>query len=477
MSYLTFLQLIEDLKEYSQEEIAVIEKAYDLACDLHSGQYRDSGEPYIIHPLSVAFTLAQMRADVNTICAGLLHDVVEDTNISLEEISRLFNKEVATLVDGVTKISFSSKQEERLVNHRKIITSIIQDVRIVIIKLADRLHNMQTLNFKKSVKQQEKSLETMEIYVPLAQYIGAYDIKNELEDLSLKYLKPDKYQEIVDWKLEIEEKSQDILKEMIYKISKLLNDKNINHVVKLWIKNIYGIYQDLEKQKKPVEIHDLLALKLLVETVENCYLTLGLVHSLYRPIDGRFKDYISNQKTNLYQSLHTTVFAPSDWLVQAQIRTFDMEKVNMHGLTAYWELNKGTARDVMQQELRHKMQFYRSLQAIDSMFSENHDFLWIVKNELFSDKIYVYTTEGDYIELPKGSTPIDFAYKIHTEVGNTMIKAIVNEEIVDIDYVLQDKDRVKIVTSKDVVLNKEGWEKIATTPYARRKIREFNRKR
>ena len=470
--------LIDKLNEYNSEEVEVIKKAYEYAKKLHEGQYRQSGEPYINHPLNVAYILADMHADRDTICAGLLHDMLEDTEITKEDIAHDFNQNIANLVDGVTKFSkmnFSSKLDQNLANTRKIITGITEDVRIIIIKLADRLHNMRTLQFKSEFKQKENALETMEIFVPLAYYIGAYRIKSELEDLSLRYLKPDMYKKIEERKLKIEEDSNSCLQEMLLKIQSMLNDKNIPNEIKVRTKNIYGIYKRLSEGQKLADIHDLLALKIMLDEVANCYFALGMIHEEYHPINNKFKDYICNPKTNMYRSLHTTVFGPDDRLVQTQIRTFEMDKIASFGLTAYWDVEKGNARDVMQEDLKSKFQFFKSLTEINSMFGDNQQFVNQVKCELFSDKVYVYTTRGDIIELPKGATPIDFAYKIHTDIGNTMVGVFVNDEYVPIDYVLKNKDRVRIVTDDLSYGPREDWIEKAQTSHARRKIKEFKK--
>ena len=479
MNNVNLNDLLNKLIEYNPEEVEIVKRAYDYADELHKDQMRQSGEPYISHLLNVAYILAEMHADRDTICAGLLHDTLEDTNITKEDIAHDFNQNVANLVDGVTKLSkmnFSSKQDQNYANTRKIITGITEDVRIIIIKLADRLHNMRTLQFKSEFKQKENALETMEIFVPLAYYIGAYRIKSELEDLSLRYLKADMYKKIEEKKLKLEEDSSSCLNEMLYKIQTLLNDKNIPNEIKVRTKNIYGIYKRLNEGHKLSDIHDLLALKIMVDEVANCYYTLGMIHHNYHPINDKFKDNICNPKTNMYQSLHTTIFGPDDRLVQTQIRTFDMDKVASFGLTAYWDVEKGKARDVMQKDLRAKFQFFKSLTEINSMFGDNQEFVKQVKIELFSDRIYVYTTKGDIIELPKGATPIDFAYKIHTDVGNTMVGVFVNDEYVPVDYTLNNKDRVRIVTDDLSYGPREDWVNKAQTTYAKRKIKEFNKK-
>ena len=478
MNNIVIEDLIKKVKKYNPAEVEFVKKAYEYANNLHSGQVRQSGDPYITHPLNVAYILADMHADVDTVCAGLLHDTLEDTNITKEDIAHDFNQSIANLVNGVTKISkmnFSSKQDQNMANTRKIITSITEDVRIIIIKLADRLHNMRTLEFKSEFKQKENSLETMEIFVPLAYYIGAYRIKSELEDLSLRYLKPDMYKKIYEKKAKIEEDSKDCLQEMLFKIQTLLNDKTIPNEIKVRAKNIYGIYKRLNDGHKLSDIHDLLALKIMVDEVDNCYLTLGMIHKEYHPINDKFKDYICNPKTNMYRSLHTTVFGPEDRLVQTQIRTFEMDRIASFGLTAYWEEKKGQARYLMQEDLKAKFQFFKSLTEINSMFGDNQEFVSQVKIELFSDRIYVYTTKGDIIELPKGSTPIDFAYKLSTDIGNTMVGAFVNDEYVPVNYLLKNKDRVRIITDELSFGPREGWEDIAHTSYAKKMIREFSK--
>ena len=479
MNYLTINDLLNIIEEYNNEGISIIKKAYDYADKLHEGQVRQSGEAYITHPLNVAYILAQIHADTDTLCAALLHDTLEDTEATKEELEYEFNKNIANLVNGVTKISkmnFSSKEAQNIANTRKIITSITDDVRIIIIKLADRLHNMRTLEFKSPLKQKENALETMEIFVPLAYLIGAYRIKSELEDLSLKYLKPDIYKKIAETKLRIEEDSKIATNEMLIKIKSILSANDMPNEIKIRTKNIYGIYKRLESGKKLKDIHDLIALKIMVDEIEECYKLLYLVHCQYHPINNAFKDYICNPKTNMYQSLHTTVIGPDGRLIQAQIRTFNMDKIASFGLTTYWEINKDNAREKMQEDLNKKYQFFKSLIEIDSMFGDNQEFITQVKNELFADKVYVYTTKGDVLELPVGSTPIDFAYKIHTDIGNTMVSAIVNDEIVPFDYRLQNKDRIKIVTDKLSIGPEYDWLSIATTTRAKRRIKEFNAK-
>ena len=479
MNELEFSDLLEKIKDYSEEDIKQVTKAYLYAKNLHDGQMRQSGEPYIIHPLNVCYTLAVMHADCNTLCAALLHDVLEDTPATYEEIEQEFNTDVAKLVDGVTKISniaFSSKTDRNYANIRKLINGFTEDVRIIIIKLSDRLHNMRTLQFKRPEKQKEISIETIEIFAPLAYCIGAYRIKCDLEDLSLMYLKPDEYKNIVDKKQTIENRSNKLLVEMLKSIEEALNDRSIPNEIKIKTKNIYGIYRQLNAGHKISDIHDLLALRVMVESINDCYQTLGIIHSKYRPLNDKFKDYIYNPKTNMYRSLHTTVFGKEDKLVQARIRTFDMDLVASYGLPAYWYLNKECAREKMQEDLINKWQSFDALVEINNAFLDNQEFVTKVKQEVLSEKIYVYTPKGETMELPKGATPIDFAYKIHTDVGNTMVSAIVNDEIVPIDYELKNGDIVKIQTDELEYGSREGWLDKAHTTYAKRKIKEFNRK-
>ena len=479
MKTITLDDLVNNVKSYNESGVEQIKKAFYYAKTLHEGQYRESGEEYITHPLTVAYILSEMHGDTDTISAALLHDTLEDTHVTKEEIAHDFNKDVANLVDGVTKISklnFSSKSDQNVANTRKIIISITSDVRIIIIKLADRLHNMRTLEYKTSFKQKENAMETMDIFVPLAYYIGAYRIKSELEDLSLKYLYPEKYKRIDEIKTKIEEDSEKCLQEMLQSIKEILEDNRIPNEIKVRTKNIYGIYKRLNEGNKMSDIHDLLSLKIMVDDIKSCYLTLGLVHEKYHPINDMFKDYICNPKTNMYRSLHTTVFGPEERLVQTQIRTFDMDKVASFGLSAYWDIKKGNVRDVMQKDLKEKYQFFKSLVEINKVFSDNYEFVHQVKSELFTDKIYVYTSNGEIIELPKGATAIDFAYKIHSEIGNTMVGAIINDKSADPETVLHSKDRVRIITDIMSYGPREEWlDKVQTTK-AKRKIKEFSRK-
>lgn len=460
MDDMTIEKLLEQVKTYNAEEIEFVKRAYECANTLHAGQIRQSGEAYITHPLNVAYILAEMHADRDTLCAGLLHDTLEDTNISKAELADLFNEEIANLVDGVTKISkmnFSSKRDQNLANTRKIITSLEEDIRIIIIKLADRLHNMRTLQFKSKFKQEENALETMEIFAPLAYYIGAYRIKSELEDLSFQYLNPDEYKKIAGMKIAIEVSSQRYLEEVLYNIKNVLEDKNIPNEIKTRTKNVYGIYKRLDEGHKLTDIHDLFSLKVMVDNIVNCYQTLGIVHSQYHPINNKFKDYLFNPKTNFYRSLHTTVFGPNGILVQTQIRTFDMDKVASFGLPAYWEFEKGEARKIMQEMLREKCQFYKSLEEIDKAFVDNQDFVNQVKRNLFSKKVYIYEANGNRIELPLGSTLFDFLHKNNLNLKNEQF--FVNGKTVEDSYVFQNNDRINTIPYKIKTYSRPSFSK------------------
>lgn len=473
----TYFDLFELIKTYSYEEFLRINKAYKIASEAHAGQKRQSGEDYITHPVNVAYILAEIMADSDTICAALLHDTIEDTYITKEFIAEEFNDTIADLVDGVSKInneSFSSFEDERNANIHKLITSIKTDIRIIIIKLADRLHNMRTLEYKTSFKQKNKALETLEIYSPLAEKIGAYRIKKELEDLSLKFLKPDIYNEIAFKRDRAIEENMPCLIEMQNYLNKVLEGNEIPNEIRIRFKNIYGIYLNNPKGMELEKIHDLMTLQILVDSIKNCYLALMYTHRKY-PLYGCFKDYISKSKTNLYQSLHTTVFGENNHLVQAQIRTFAMANVASFGLTAYWRTEKNDASLVMQKELSKHLQFYESLTKIDDLAEDNKEFVELVEKELLATNVYVRTMSGEIIELPIGSTPIDFAYKIHSDIGNSMSTAIVNGEEVPFDYVLKNDDRVEIITlengrdsfSDDMI-------SYAKTGYARKRMRDFN---
>lgn len=474
MEKLTLNDLLAKVAEYNIENLEIVKKAYYYAEELHRGQKRQSGEDYIVHPLNVAYILAEMHADKDTICAALLHDTLEDTEITKEQIAKDFNETVSYLVDGVTKISrmnFSTKEEQNMANTRKIITSMRNDIRIIIIKLADRLHNMRTLQYKSEDKQKENSQETLLLYVRLADRIGLHVLKRELEDLSLQYINNDEYNRIKEMRLKVAEDSKECIQEMLGTINDLLNNQNIPHEEMVRIKNIYGIYKKIQRGYRLTEIHDLLSLKVIVDNINDCYPTLRWIHWKYKPINRKFKDYISVCKPNGYQSLHTTIFGEDGRLVQTQIRTPQMNQVASYGLAANWGDYPENANLVMQQEWKTNDPFYDSLVEIDSQYANDKEFVDQVYRELLGDRISVYTQTGK-LELPKGATPIDVAYNIHTEVGNNMVGAIINGKEAEIGKQLKQNDNVRIITDDTSIGPNASWLTQTATTKAKRKIKE-----
>ena len=445
MNELSLNDLIEKVKNYNPTEVERIKKAYECASKLHDGQIRKSGEPYIIHPLNVAYILASIHADGDTLCAGLLHDTLEDTDVTKQELTEMFGETVAMLVEGVTKLGkkeYKSKIAGKLANTKKIILGFTEDARIIIIKLADRLHNMRTLKFKSKSKQVKIALETMEIFVPLAYYVGINSIKKELEDLALSYLYPSGYKKALKLRNNLEEDYTPNLNEMIKKITKLLDEKNIQNKIEIRIKNIYGVYKRLVlKNRDP---HDLIAIKVSVNNIEDCYITLGLIHSLYNPVNDKFKDYISLPKTSMYSALHTTVFGPDERLVQFQIKTFDMNFISDHGLATYWYKNEGDGKRLMKSELSSNSFAFSEISKLKGIPLSDEEFVNKIKTEIFGTIIYVYTPSGERISLPLGSTPKDFANTININISD--IQAIlVNDIEVPIDYKLKSNDRIRII--------------------------------
>ena len=474
MEKLTLNDLLAKVAEYNIENLEIVKKAYYYAEELHRGQKRQSGEDYIVHPLNVAYILAEMYADKDTICAALLLDTLEDTEITKEQIAKDFNETVSYLVDGVTKISrmnFSTKEEQNMANTRKIITSMRNDIRIIIIKLADRLHNMRTLQYKSEYKQKENSQETLLLYVRLADRIGLHVLKRELEDLSLQYINNDEYNRIKEMRLKVAEDSKECIQEMLGTINDLLNNQNIPHEEMVRIKNIYGIYKKIQRGYRLTEIHDLLSLKVIVDNINDCYPTLRWIHWKYKPINRKFKDYISVCKPNGYQSLHTTIFGEDGRLVQTQIRTPQMNQVASYGLAANWGDYPENANLVMQQEWKTNDPFYDSLVEIDSQYANDKEFVDQVYRELLGDRISVYTQTGK-LELPKGATPIDVAYNIHTEVGNNMVGAIINGKEAEIGKQLKQNDNVRIITDDTSIGPNASWLTQTATTKAKRKIKE-----
>ena len=477
---ITINDLIDKFRMYNnnEEDIELINKAYEYAYKKHFGVKRVSGDDYITHPLNVAMILTDINADVYCMAAALLHDVVEDTDSTNEEIKKLFGSEVALLVNGVTKINrlhFSNAGEQMAANQRKILVGLSEDVRVIIIKLADRLHNMRTLYVMSEKRQKKKSRETLEILTPVADRLGINKIKSELEDLSLRYLKPDAYFDIAE-KLNTKKTEMDkYVSKMLNDVSTLLNEHNIKHEIFGRSKSIYSIYKKLQKGKKFNEIYDILALRVIVETEAECYLILGLIHSKYRPVPNRFKDYIAMPKTNLYQSLHTTVFGVDGKLFEIQIRTHEMHKIAEYGIASHWTYKaKGGSVKTVKDSMEQKLQIFRSIMQLNEDTDSPEEFINSIKQDvLTTDSIYVYTPKGDVLELPRDATPIDFAYKVHTEVGNSVIGAIVNDAIVPLDYHLKTGDIIKINTSKTSRGPNKDWLNFVVTSHAKNKIKSY----
>lgn len=476
---ITFDEVLDAVSAYieDEEQLATIKKAYEFAALKHASQLRKSGEPYIIHPLNVALILCKIGADYETISAALMHDVLEDCDCSVSEMEDNFGINITRLVTGVTRLSrinFSTENEYLIDYYKKIIVGMSEDVRVIIIKLADCLHNMRTLWALPEERQKAKAHETLDIFAPIAHHLGIHKIKSELEDLSLRYLKPDVFYDIAEklnkTKLERDKTVFDMQKE----VSELLDEYHINHEIKGRAKSIYSIYNKLDKGKKFSDIYDLLALRILVNTEQECYLALGIIHSKFRPLPKRFKDYIAMPKPNMYQSLHTTVFGIDGYLFEIQIRTYDMDEVAENGIASHWAYKEGSGpvRADILNKTEQKLQFFKSIIDLSKDKMSNEEFVNSVKDEVLNNSIYCFTPKGDVIELPVGSTPLDFAYKIHTRVGETTIGAIVNNNIVPLDYELKNNDIVKINTNKSSTPSKE-WINIVKTTQARNKIKSF----
>ena len=475
---LTFDELFDKVKTYitNESDRKMITKSYLFAFEKHFGQKRHTGEDYIVHPLNVAYILAEINADAQTISAALLHDTIEDCGVTKEELASEFGSEIANLVDGVTKINklnFSGDNEAILANHRKIIVGLTEDVRVIIIKLADRLHNMRTLWILSEKSQKANAKETLEILVPIAHRLGMNKIKSELEDLSLRYSNPDVYFSIVEKLNQSKVERNANVELMKNSLTTLLNSHGIKHKIKGRAKSIYSIYKKLDTGRRFSDIYDLLALRIFVDTEQDCYQTLGIIHSKYRPIPKRFKDYIAMPKENGYQSLHTTVFGENGQLYEIQIRTYDMDNIAEHGIASHWSY-KEKGKTIMQSAMEEKLQFFRSIMELSNE-ENDENFINSVKEDVLKNIIYVFTPKGDVIELPVGSTPIDFAYRVHSKVGDSMVGAIVNGNIVSLDYKLNDNDIVKIITNKNTFPSRE-WINMAYTAQAKNKIKAyFNR--
>ncbi len=477
---ITFEDILTKVEKYitKENELATIKKAYQFAKTKHEGQFRKSGEAYINHPMNVALILTTIYADYETISAGFMHDVLEDCECTPEEMEENFGKEITKLVQGVTKLSkinFSTENEYLIDYYKKIIVGMSEDVRVIIIKLADRLHNMRTLWALPEDRQKVKAHEALEILAPIAHHLGIHKIKSELEDLSLRYLKPDVFYDIAEklnkTKLERDKTVYDMQREVV----DLLNEHNIKHEIKGRAKSIYSIYNKLDKGKKFSDIYDLLALRILVNTEQECYLALGLIHSKYRPLPKRFKDYIAMPKPNMYQSLHTTVFGTDGYLFEIQIRTYEMDEIAENGIASHWAYKENNGSKVtanLMNSTEKKLQFFKSIIDLSHDGLSNEEFVNSVKDEVLNNNIYVFTPKGDVIELPKGATALDFAYKIHTKVGESTVGAIVNNNIVPLNYELKDNDIVKINTSKNSTPKKE-WLNMVKLNQTKSKIKSY----
>ncbi len=480
-----YQMLIARIRKYHPStDVSMIEKAFDLAKEAHNGQCRKSGEPYIIHPLWVAIILADLEMDKETIVAGMLHDVVEDTAVTDGQIRQEFGEEVALLVDGVTKLgqlSYSSdKLEVQAENLRKMFLAMAKDIRVIIIKLADRLHNMRTLQFMRPEKQKEKARETMDIYAPIAQRLGISKIKTELDDLALKYSQPDVFYDLVDQINARKTEREEFVQQIVEEVSRHIKNAGIRAEVNGRVKHFFSIYKKMVNQDKTVDqIYDLFAVRIIVDSVKDCYAALGVIHEMYTPIPGRFKDYIAMPKANMYQSLHTTLMSSVGQPFEIQIRTQEMHKTAEYGTAAHWkykESNDGTKNVKAQEE--EKLNWLRQILEWQRDMSDNREFLSMLKGDLdlFAEDVYCFTPGGDVKSLPNGSTPVDFAYAIHSAVGNKMVGARVNGKLVNIDYKIQNGDRIEILTSQNSRGPSRDWLNIVKSTQAKNKINQWFKK-
>lgn len=472
------------LKYHPSTDISMIEKAYKVASEAHEGQKRKSGEPYIIHPLCVAIILADLELDKETIVAGLLHDAVEDTWMTYEEVEKEFGSEVALLVDGVTKLgqlSYSAdKVEVQAENLRKMFLAMAKDIRVILIKLADRLHNMRTLQYMRPEKQQEKARETMDIYAPIAMRLGISKIKVELDDLSLKYLKPDVYYDLVHKVALRKSEREQFVGAIVKEVKKHMDDANIKAQVDGRVKHFFSIYKKMVNQDKTIDqIYDLFAVRILVDTVKDCYAALGVIHEMYKPIPGRFKDYIAMPKPNMYQSLHTTLIGPNGQPFEIQIRTYEMHRTAEYGIAAHWKYKESSDGKVpVGKSEEEKLNWLRQILEWQRDMSDNKEFMSLLKNDLdlFADSVYCFTPQGDVKTLPSGSTPVDFAYSVHSAVGNKMVGARVNGKLVPIEYEIKNGDRIEIITSQNSQGPSRDWLKLVKSTQAKNKINQWFKK-
>ena len=478
-------ELINSVRKYHPStDISMIEKAYRVASEAHEGQKRKSGEPYIIHPLCVAIILADLELDKETIVAGLLHDAVEDTWMTYEEVEKEFGSEVALLVDGVTKLgqlSYSAdKVEVQAENLRKMFLAMAKDIRVILIKLADRLHNMRTLQYMRPEKQQEKARETMDIYAPIAMRLGISKIKVELDDLSLKYLKPDVYYDLVEKIALRKSEREQFVGAIVKEVKKHMDDANIKAQVDGRVKHFFSIYKKMVNQDKTIDqIYDLFAVRILVDTVKDCYAALGVIHEMYKPIPGRFKDYIAMPKPNMYQSLHTTLIGPNGQPFEIQIRTFEMHKTAEYGIAAHWKYKESSdGKAPVGKSEEEKLNWLRQILEWQRDMSDNKEFMSLLKNDLdlFADSVYCFTPQGDVKTLPSGSTPVDFAYSVHSAVGNKMVGARVNGKLVPIEYQIKNGDRIEIITSQNSQGPSRDWLKLVKSTQAKNKINQWFKK-
>lgn len=478
-------EFFEMIKKYlNDNQVAFVHKAYDVAAKAHANQRRKSGEPYIIHPLGVATILAELQMDETTLAAAFLHDVVEDTETTLDQLKEMFGVKVADLVDGVTKlgkIEYISKEDQQIENYRKMFLAMAKDIRVIMIKLADRLHNMRTMKYMPVHKQQSISRETMEVYAPLAHRLGIYTIKWELEDLAFRYMEPEIYYDLVEQVKVKRREREAMIHEAMAEIKEHLDEQHIKCEIQGRPKNFYSIYKKMQRDHKELsEIYDLLAIRVLVDTVADCYGTLGVVHSLWRPIPGRVKDYIAVPKSNMYQSLHTTVLYHNGQPLEIQIRTFEMHRISEFGIAAHWRYKESGGKSNMpsggDKDFEAKLSWLRQLLEWHKDMSDSRDFVNTVKMDVFADEVFVFTPRGDVIDLPVGSVPIDFAYRIHTDVGNRCVGAKVNGRIVPLDYKLSNGDIVEVITSKQATGPSRDWMNIVGSSDTRNKIRSWFKK-